>query len=51
MSSDIKPDDWVYLHENFNFDNVFHVEMVDSFGRVKISTWVEREAVIPFVMK
>lgn len=51
MNSEIEPEDWVYLHEGFNFDNVFEVDMVDSFGRVKISAWVERDAVVPFVMK
>lgn len=46
-----EPNDWVYLHENFNHDNVFDVDMVDSFGRVKISAWVEAEALVPFVEK
>lgn len=51
MSHQFKVDDWVYLHEDFNHDNVFDVEMVDSFGRVKVSAWLEAEALIPFVEK
>lgn len=51
MRDKFEVDDWVYLHEDFNHDNVFDVVMVDSFGRVKISAWVEAEALVPFVEK
>lgn len=45
-SKEIKWDDWVLIPNDP--EKVFTVEMVDSFGRVKVSAWFEPGEVRPY---
>lgn len=43
MTNEFQHGDLVNLHEGFDLDHGFLVDMVDSFGNVRIVTWVKAD--------
>lgn len=43
VTNEFQHGDLVNLHEGFDLDHGFLVDMVDSFGNVRIVTWVKAD--------